>query len=153
MTGQVFSDAIYGDLIGAYETGQQLYEDFVDERLKPGSKVGILAKLKKSKIKTCKSANKGDNIKYKDKVATLKEENLFISRIAMIRGTRDIDMKLIIGNYEMAPISHSLMKRDGTLLDGWEGKSELTACVLKEANVAVVDKVSCQFECAALCLL
>ena len=150
VTGQVFSDAIYGDLIGAYGTAQQLYKDVVDERLKPGSKVGILAKLKKSKIKTCKSANKGDNIKYKDKVATLKEENLFISRIAMIRGTRDIDMKLIIGNYEMAPISHSLMKRDGTLLDGWEGKSELTACVLKEANVAVVDKVSCQFECAAI---
>ena len=113
ITGQVFSDAIYHDLVGPYKKGQELRVTFYDERLKPDSKIGLLAKLKRSGIKTCKSDNKAVNIKYKDKVATLKEENLFISRIAMIRGQRDIDMKSVIGNYEMTPVVHSLMKRDG----------------------------------------
>ena len=150
ITGQIFSNDIYEDLINAYETGHNLVVSFAEERLKPDSKVGILTKLKKANIKTCKSGNKVANIKYKDKVATLKEENVFLSRIAMIRGTRDVDMKSIIGNYEMTPVVHSLMKRDGTLLDGWDGKSDLASCVLKESNVAVVENVSCQFECVAI---
>ena len=86
------------------------------------------------KIKTCKQANKAATIKYKDKLVTLKEENIFISRIAMIRGTREIDMKSIIGKHELTPVVHSLMKRDGTLLDGWYGKSHLAKTVLKEAR-------------------
>ena len=49
VTGQVFSDEIYNNLIGAYETGQHLYKTFVDERLKPDSKIGIFATLKKIK--------------------------------------------------------------------------------------------------------
>ena len=51
VTGQVFSDEIYNDLIGAYETGQHLYKTFVDERLKPDSKIGIFATLKYQKSK------------------------------------------------------------------------------------------------------
>ena len=85
VTGQVFSDTIYNDLIGAYETGKMLYRTFAEQRLKPDSKISVFAPVKRSGVKTCKSANKGAPIKYKDQVATLKEENLFISRIAMIR--------------------------------------------------------------------
>ena len=59
----------------------------------------------------------------------------------MIRGTRDIDMKAIIGKYELTPVVHSLMKRDGTLLDGWEGKSDLAKTVLKEAGVTLVQQI------------
>ena len=92
------------------------------------------AQLKMLKIKTCKQANKAATIKYKDELVTLKEENIFISRIAMIRGTREIDMKSIIGKHELTPVVHSLMKRDGTLLDGWYGKSHLAKTVLKEAR-------------------
>lgn len=150
ITGQVFSDAIYHDLVGAYEKGQELRVTFYDERLKPDSKVGLFAKLKRSGIKTCKSDNKAVNIKYKDKVATLKEENVFISRIAMIRGQRDIDMKSVIGNHEMTPVVHSLMKRDGTLLNGWDGKADLFSCVRAEAKVPVTEEAPCKFECVAI---
>ena len=137
VTGQIFSDDIYNDLIGSYEKGQELYKTFADERLKPESTVGLFAQLKMLKIKTCKQANKAATIKYKDELVTLKEENIFISRIAMIRGTREIDMKsnhLIIEKHELTPVVHSLMKRDGTLLDGWYGKSHLAKTVLKEAR-------------------
>ena len=41
ITGQIFSDEIYYDLIGAYDKGQELRKVFADERLKPDSKVGI----------------------------------------------------------------------------------------------------------------
>ena len=50
-------------------------------------------------------------------------------------------MKAIIGKYELTPVVHSLMKRDGTLLDGWEGKSDLAKTVLKEAGVTVVQQI------------
>ena len=146
----MFLDAIYNDLIGAYDKGQEIREIFAVERLKPDSKIGIFAPLKKSNIKTCKSGNKAANMRYKDKVATLKEENLFISRIALIRGQRDIDMRSVIGNFEMTPVVHSLMKRDGTLLDGWDGKSDLFSCIRQEANVAVTDEAPCKFECVAI---
>ena len=150
VTGQVFSDEIYNDLIGAYEKGQELYKTFVDERLKPESTVGIFAPIKKLKMKTCKQGNKAATVKYKDKLATLKEENLFISRFAMIRGSREIDMKYIIGKYELTPVVHSLMKRDGTLLDGWDGKSDLAKTVLKEANVSVTPCIPFESEVVAV---
>ena len=150
ITGQLFSDTIYNDLIGAYEKGKELYLVFAEERLKPESKISILAKLKKANLKTCKSANKAVKIKYKDQVATLKEENIFISRIAMIRGTRDVDMKAIIGNYEMTPVVHSLMRRDGVLLDGWEGKSDLATRIRNEAGVAVITDIPSAAECVAI---
>ena len=89
-------------------------------------------------------------MKYKDKVATLKEENVFISRIAMIRGQREIDLKSVIGNFELTPVVHSLMKRDGTLLDGWDGKSEFFSCVRQEANVPITDEAPCKFEFVAI---
>ena len=41
--GQVFSDAINENMIGAYNTGQKLYQEFVEERLKPDSEIGIFA--------------------------------------------------------------------------------------------------------------
>ena len=66
--GQVFSDAINENMIGAYNTGQKLYQEFVEERLKPDSEIGIFAQLKKEMIKTCKSSNKNVKIKCKEKL-------------------------------------------------------------------------------------
>ena len=66
MTGQIFSDEIYYDLISAYDTGKIIYETFVMVRLSPESRTNIIAKLKKAKLKICKTANKGVEIKCKD---------------------------------------------------------------------------------------
>ena len=107
INGQLFSDDIYKNLITAYDIGNNLYQAFVAERLRPDSKIGIFSPLKKAMLKLCKSANKEINIKYKDKIATLKEENIFIARIAMIRGSREVDMKSLIGSYELSPFIHS----------------------------------------------
>ena len=78
ISSQLFSDTIYNNLVTAYDFGKMLYQSFVDERLKQDSKVGIFSPFKKAMLKLCKSANKGININYKDKVAILKEENTFL---------------------------------------------------------------------------
>ena len=59
-------------------------------------------------------------------------------------------MKAIIGNYEMTPVVHNLMKRDGVLLDGWEGKSDLTTCIRIEAGVQIATELPFVAECVAI---
>ena len=43
VTDQVFSEATYENFIGTYNAGEGLNQVFVDEWLKPGSKVGVFA--------------------------------------------------------------------------------------------------------------
>ena len=68
----------------------------------------------------------------------------------MIRGSRDVVMKTIIRNYEMTPVVHSLMRRDGILLDGWEGKEDLANCVRSEAGVTVSTELPFVAKCVAI---
>ena len=150
VAGQVFSNAIYENLICAYDTGQRLYQDFVKEQLKPGRKIQIFAQLKKAMIKTCKSSNKRVKIKHKDKIATLKEENIIISRVAMICGSRDLGTKHNIGNHKLKPFILSLMRREGTFLDGWEGKTGLAARVLGGANITIFQDIPYKSEHIAI---
>ena len=42
------------------------------------------------------------------------------------------------------------MRRNGTFLDGWEGKSELSNRILAEANVSVEQNISYKSECIAI---
>ena len=63
VTGQVLSDVTYENSIGTYNAGEGLYQVFVDEWLKPDSKVGIFAQLKKAIKKKWQSRNKGIKIK------------------------------------------------------------------------------------------
>ena len=72
ITGQLFSDTIYNDLIGAYEKGKELYLVFTDERLKPESK-----NINSCQIEKSKSTNKAVKIKYKDQVTTLERGKHF----------------------------------------------------------------------------
>ena len=69
----------------------------------------------------------------------------------MIRGSRDVDMTSHIWKYELTSVVHSLVRRDGTLLDGWEGKSLFASRILVEANVSVEKTVPFfQNECVAI---
>ena len=58
VTGQMFSDEIYFDMVNSEKTGKKEYSNFVVNRLQPESKIGIFDPLSKTYIKTCKSANK-----------------------------------------------------------------------------------------------
>ena len=45
------------------------------------------------------------------------------ARCAVIKGKRNIDMKIVVGDYEMMAVPRSLMTPDGKLTPGHTGKS------------------------------
>ena len=61
-----------------------------------------------------------------------------------------MDMKATIGNYEMTSVVHSLMRIDGVLLDGWEGKSDFATRIRNEAGVAVTTDIPSAAESVAI---
>ena len=50
--------------------------------------------------------------------------NLF-ARCAVLKGKRDIDMKMVVGDYELMTVSRSLTTADRMVIRGQIGKSEL----------------------------
>ena len=68
----------------------------------------------------------------------------------MIWWSRDIDMKYLIINHELTSVLHSLMRRDSTLLNVWEGKSDFAARELGEANVTVFKDIPYKSECIVI---
>ena len=55
--------------------------------------------------------------------------NLF-ARCALIRGQRDIEMKVVVGDYELTVYPKSLFSSDGSLLDGSKSKSDAVTKLL-----------------------
>ena len=89
-----------------------MYKDFIEVRMRPNNTVSIFAPLKKSSIKTFKSANKSKSIKVNSKMVDLKENCNLFSHCAVIQAKRRIDMKELIGIYELTVVPPSLFKRD-----------------------------------------
>ena len=148
ITGQLFSDDICDDILKVETIGKKMYKDFIGERMKPDSTINIFDPLKKASIKTFKSANKSKSIKVNSKIVDLKENCNLFSRCAVIQEKRRIDMKELIGIYELTVVPPSLFKRDGTLLDGFQGKSKLVEKVLGHTNHQSV--VLTNFDCVVI---
>ena len=127
----MFTNDTCDDILRVEIIGKQLYNEFVSERMQPTSTINIFAPLKKSPMKTFKSSNKSQIIKINDKVVELKENCNLFARCAVIQGTRDIDMKQLVGNYELTVTPPSLFRHDGTLYDGFQGKSKLVGKILE----------------------
>ena len=78
------------------QTGKDTTEIFIVECLQPESKIGIFAPLAKVKLKTCKSVNKSQKMDVNDKVVELKYNCNLFARCAVLKGKRDIDMKVVV---------------------------------------------------------
>ena len=139
ITGQVYTDEVFRGIINCEDT---MYKDFVIERLQPDTKVDIFAPLKKANVKTCKTANKNRKMKVHDKIVELRSNCNLFARCAVIKGKRDIDMKIVVGDYELMTVPRSLMKPDGTLLSGHVGKADLVKEVLKEFCVTPAETLN-----------
>ena len=122
ISGQIFSDDTCSDILRVEIIGKQLYNELVSERMQPASTVNIFAPLKKSHMKTFKSSNKSQLMKVNDKVVELKQNCNLFARFAVIQGTRNI---------ELTVTPHSFFRHDGTLLDGFQGKSKLVVKILE----------------------
>ena len=94
ITGQIYSDKITEDMLSFEKTGNLAYKQFIDKRLKPDSTKSIHEPIKKIMLNTCKSA--------------IKTKKLEIARCALIRGQRNINMKVIVGVYELTVYPKSI---------------------------------------------
>ena len=77
--------------------GDMVYKKFIDERLKPNSTKLIHEPLKKVMLNTCKSSIKPKKLKINDKTKELRGNCNLFARCALIRGQRDIGMKVVVG--------------------------------------------------------
>ena len=97
--------------------------------------------MKKANVKTCKSANKRKKIEVNDKVVELKNNCNLFGKCAVIKGKRDIDMKIVVGDYELMTVPRSLMTADGKLLPGHTGKAELIHETKSECGVGSTNNI------------
>ena len=99
MTGQVYPDMICKDILSVEKIGDELYNEFVKDRLQADSIVDVLAPLKKASLKTFKSCNKEKVVKLKDRVVVLRENCNLFGRCAILSQTRHVDTKEVIGDH------------------------------------------------------
>ena len=135
VTGQVFSDATYENFICTYNAGEGLYQVFVDEWLKPDSKVSIFAQLRKA-IKEMEIKKQGYQNKIERQSCDHERRKSFYIKNDKNSWIESRWQKHHTGKHELAPAINSLMMRDGTFLGYWEGKLKLAA------NVAVLQDIS-----------
>ena len=141
------SEKITEELLSFEETGNRVYKEFVDERLKPESTKSIHEPIKKIMLQTCKSAIKAKKMKVNDKTKELRGNCNLFARCALIQGKRNIDMKVIIGDYELTVFPKSLFSSDGSLLDGSKLKSDAVTEILKATEVEPKDQLPTKPDC------
>ena len=72
------------DILNIEANGTKLYETFVQDRLKQGSKLTIWDSIKLSKYKTMSTWMKKTKVRVGDKVIMLREERQLLARLMMI---------------------------------------------------------------------
>ena len=111
-------------------------------RLQPSSDVKFFAPLKKANVKTCKTANKPRKVKVQDKIVELQCNCNLFAKCSVIKGKRDIDMKTVVGDYELMAVPRSLMTSDGVLHSGHVGKSDLVNVTMKHYGVTPLSSLN-----------
>ena len=95
-------------------TGQELYEEYVSERI--NGDVSLWTPMKKQNNKMYLSGKKS-SVKIRDKTVDLKENKYLYGRLVVLaRSNRDIDQKQAIGNYELTLTPRALFAQNGAML-------------------------------------
>ena len=124
LTQAVMNETDTNDILQRDEIGQQMFEDFVTERLTEG-KLSVWDKMTKKKLGTFKSANATTEIRMGDKVVKIKEERGLLQRFIVISRSRpELNLKECIGTYEFG-VPRSLFASDGSLLLAYDKASIL----------------------------
>ena len=108
-----------------------MYKQFVESE---GTK-SIHEPIKKIMLQTCKSAIKAKKIKVDEKTKELRGNCNLFTRCALIQRKHNINMRVIIGDYELTVFPNSLFSSDGSLLDGSKSKSGAVTEILKATEV------------------
>ena len=115
-TKEVMNENVAQDIIDRDKIGQQMFDQFSNERLTSGE-LSVWDKMKKRKIGAFKSSNATTEVRTGDKLTKVKEEQGMLQRLIVISRSRpDLDLKDCIGNYEFGIVPRSLSASDGSLL-------------------------------------
>ena len=98
-------DEFVEQILNANDIGQNMYEDYVTERIK--GNISLWAKVTKVGNKMFMSVNNTTTIKLRDKT---------IDPMILAKSTRDIDQKGAIGNHEFNLTPRSLFSPDGSMI-------------------------------------
>ena len=97
------------------DTGQKLYEKYVNERI--NGNVSLWAPMKKQNNKMFTSGNKKCSVKIRDIIGDLKETKNLCGRLMILtKSNRDINQKEAIGYHEFTLTPRSFFNPNGTLL-------------------------------------
>ena len=108
----VLSREASADILDHVEIGKKMYEQSVENRIK-GSTLPW-EKMKKRDFKTFQAQSKVVHCKLNDKIVKIKEERSLITRfLIMSRQRKEIDLKRIIGYYELSVFPPALFLQDG----------------------------------------
>ena len=115
VTKKVLSPEATTQMLNHEEEGKKLLEEFTTKRLE--GNLSVWDKMKKRKLLTFKTTAKSLKKKVNDKMVSLREEKTLITRfLVMARQRPDIDLPILLGNFEFSVIPKSLFDTDGSVL-------------------------------------
>ena len=96
--------------------GAERYDEFVRTRL-VGRRVNLWDTIPNLKLHLFKSTAKKTNVKTKDGLVEIKQDiNLFNRCVLLCRSRTVLDMREIIGKYELSIVPRSLFHADGSMI-------------------------------------
>ena len=99
------------DTLDHVEISKNTFEQFVENRIKGSAP--LWEKMTKQNLKTFQTQSKVVRCKLNDKIVKIKEERSLITRfLIMSRQRKEIDLKHIIGCYELPDVPPALFIQD-----------------------------------------
>ena len=111
----VFSDEIKKDVNRVETLGTQLQNNFKSERLTEG-KISIWEPIKRNKLKLCSSAARKVRVKISNTVTELTTDRSLFARLMIVtRSQRELDLRQILGKYELSAVPRSFFTCEGAM--------------------------------------
>ena len=120
-TGKIFPEQICKPLLSFTATGEQPLSEFCTERLSTDSRTSLFSPIKKVNTPVFKICEKKGKVKINQMVYELQGHCNFSAQCALVAQC-EIDMKNIIGHYELSSVCRGFMDSEGELNHGGEPK-------------------------------
>ena len=100
------------DILDHVEIGKNMYDQFFENRIKDSTP--FWEKMKKRNLKTFQAQSEVVRCKLNDKIVKIKGERSLVTRFLIMSSQREeIDLKHIIGCYELSIVPPALFLQDG----------------------------------------
>ena len=129
----IIPEKVTENILDTENRGRMAYLKFVQERISGSG--NLWDKMNKVKVLGWNEAGKPIKTKIGSEQVILRQSSSLLARLLVItRSSRDIDLKEVIGTYELTSVNNMLMNADGTLHPCTD-KSQLLHELLAQVNV------------------